>query len=191
VSRQLQSTLPQYNEDTSTKEATPHCTIWPPLALGSSLPSHGLHVNQPAIAVIGSSVLLHRAGSGQLPSATANLKTGPEREELARSRGGFLSTSPKSICAPAQMPDDLILVQMGKAITWLSALRAELGLLHRAEFFFDQCCRAANWQAVGLSLLSLGFCCWSTIQICKSKFRDNNRRLMIGVCDPRGMAYCL
>ena len=143
-----------------------------------------------AIAWIGSSFYFIALDLGL--HRDRNLKTGADGEEWQVHGGGFYHVQ-KYLVAPAQMPDDLIWFKWESYSTWLSGFALLILVYYLgAEFYLvdPTVAELANWQAVGISLLSLGFGWLVYDQICKSKFGDNNTRLMIGLYVILvGMAY--
>jgi uncharacterized membrane protein len=132
-----------------------------------------------AIAWIGSSFYfialdlgLHRA---------RNLASGADGEEWQVHGGGFYHVQ-KYLVAPKEMPDDLVWFKWESYATWLSGFALLILVYYLgAEFFLVDPAVAdlAVWQAVGISLASLGFGWVAYDLICKSRFGDDNTRLMV------------
>ncbi|WP_295511111.1 urate hydroxylase PuuD [uncultured Sulfitobacter sp.] len=143
-----------------------------------------------AIAWIGSSFYFIALDLGL--HRDRNLKSGADGEEWQVHGGGFYHVQ-KYLVAPAQMPDDLIWFKWESYSTWLSGFALLILVYYLgAEFYLVDPAVAdlATWQAVGISMLSLAFGWIVYDQICKSKFGDDNTRLMIGLYVILvGMAY--
>ncbi|MFY0646611.1 urate hydroxylase PuuD [Sulfitobacter geojensis] len=112
-----------------------------------------------------------------------NLKSGADGEEWQVHGGGFYHVQ-KYLVAPAQMPDDLVWFKWESYSTWLSGF-ALLILVYYfgAEFYLVDPAVADIGipTAILISLASLA-CGWLAYDfICKSKFGDDNTRLMIGL----------
>jgi uncharacterized membrane protein len=110
-----------------------------------------------------------------------NLASGADGEEWQVHGGGFYHIQ-KYLVAPDRMPDDLVWFKWESYSTWLSGF-ALLFLVYYlgAEFYLvdPNVLDIPAWQAILISLASLGFGWVIYDQICKSKFGDNNTRLMI------------
>lgn len=143
-----------------------------------------------AIAWIGSSFYFIALDLGL--HRDRNLKTGADGEEWQVHGGGFYHVQ-KYLVAPAQMPDDLVWFKWESYSTWLSGFALLILVYYLgAEFYLVDPAIAdlAIWQAVGISLLSLAFGWIVYDVICKSRFGDDNTRLMIGLYVILvGMAY--
>ena len=143
-----------------------------------------------AIAWIGSSFYFIALDLGL--HRDRNLKSGADGEEWQVHGGGFYHVQ-KYLVAPAQMPDDLVWFKWESYSTWLSGFALLILVYYLgAEFYLVDPAVAdlATWQAVGISMLSLAFGWIVYDQICKSKFGDDNTRLMIGLYVILvGMAY--
>ncbi len=143
-----------------------------------------------AIAWIGSSFYFIALDLGL--HRDRNLKTGADGEEWQVHGGGFYHVQ-KYLVAPAQMPDDLVWFKWESYSTWLSGFALLILVYYLgAEFYLVDPAIAdlAIWQAVGISLLSLAFGWIIYDVICKSRFGDDNTRLMIGLYVILvGMAY--
>ncbi|WP_372989375.1 urate hydroxylase PuuD [Sulfitobacter sp.] len=143
-----------------------------------------------AIAWIGSSFYFIALDLGL--HRDRNLKSGADGEEWQVHGGGFYHVQ-KYLVAPAQMPDDLVWFKWESYSTWLSGF-AMLILVYYlgAEFYLvdPSVADLAIWQAIAISILSLAFGWIAYDLICKSKFGDDNTRLMIGLYVILvGMAY--
>ena len=132
-----------------------------------------------AIAWIGSSFYFIALDLGL--HRDRNLASGADGEEWQVHGGGFYHIQ-KYLVAPAQMPDDLVWFKWESYATWLSGF-AMLVLVYYlgAELYLvdPTVMDIAVWQAVLISLASLVFGWLAYDFICKSKFGDNNTRLMI------------
>jgi uncharacterized membrane protein len=134
-----------------------------------------------AIAWIGSSFYFIALDLGL--HRDRNLKSGADGEEWQVHGGGFYHVQ-KYLVAPAQMPDDLVWFKWESYSTWLSGFALLILVYYLgAEFYLVDPAVAdlATWQAVGISVLSLAFGWIVYDLICKSKFGDDNTRLMIGL----------
>ncbi len=134
-----------------------------------------------AIAWIGSSFYFIALDLGL--HRDRNLKSGADGEEWQVHGGGFYHVQ-KYLVAPAEMPDDLIWFKWESYATWLSGFALLILVYYLgAEFYLVDPAIAdlAIWQAVGISILSLAFGWVAYDLICKSKFGDDNTRLMIGL----------
>ena len=111
------------------------------------------------------------------------LTTGADGEEWQVHGGGFYHIQ-KYLVAPAQMPDGLVWFKWESYATWLSGF-AMLVLVYYmgAEFFLidPAVMNLTVGQAIGISLASLAFGWVVYDLICKSRFGDDNTRLMIGL----------
>lgn len=134
-----------------------------------------------AIAWIGSSFYFIALDLGL--HRDRNLKSGADGEEWQVHGGGFYHVQ-KYLVAPAQMPDDLVWFKWESYSTWLSGFALLILVYYLgAEFYLvdPSVADLAIWQAVGISMLSLAFGWIAYDLICKSKFGDDNTRLMIGL----------
>tara|TARA_R110002012_G_scaffold162694_2_gene324977 strand:+ start:13449 stop:14669 length:1221 start_codon:yes stop_codon:yes gene_type:complete len=132
-----------------------------------------------AIAWIGSSFYFIALDLGL--HRDRNLKSGADGEEWQVHGGGFYHVQ-KYLVAPAQMPDDLVWFKWESYSTWLSGFALLILVYYLgAEFYLvdPRVAELATWQAVGISLASLAFGWIVYDQICKSKFGDDNTRLLI------------
>lgn len=143
-----------------------------------------------AIAWIGSSFYFIALDLGL--HRNRNLASGADGEEWQVHGGGFYHVQ-KYLVAPDAMPDDLVWYKWESYSTWLSGF-AMLFLVYYlgGELFLidPNVLDIAVWQGVLISLASLGFGWVVYDQICKSRFGDNNTRLMLGLYVILvGMAY--
>ena len=134
-----------------------------------------------AIAWIGSSFYFIALDLGL--HRDRNLASGADGEEWQVHGGGFYHIQ-KYLIAPAQMPDHLVWFKWESYATWLSgfAMLALVYYLGADLYLVDpEVMDLAVWQAVGISLgsLALGWILYDTI--CKSRFGDDNTRLMLGL----------
>ncbi len=120
------------------------------------------------------------------------LTSGADGEEWQVHGGGFYHVQ-KYLIAPAQMPDDLVWFKWESYSTWLSGFALLILVYYLgAEFYLvdPRVADLAIWQAIGISLLSLAFGWIVYDLICKSKFGNDNTRLMMGLYVILvGMAY--
>ena len=132
-----------------------------------------------AIAWIGSSFYFIALDLGlrQAP----NLPAGAHGEEWQVHGGGFYHIR-KYLVAPAEMPEHLTWFKWESYSTWLSGVAmmflvyyggAELYLVDAAVW------DVPVWQAILTSLVSLTVAWVAYDLLCKSKFGDDNRRLML------------
>ncbi len=132
-----------------------------------------------AIAWIGSSFYFIALDLGL--HRDRNLASGADGEEWQVHGGGFYHIQ-KYLVAPEKMPDDLVWFKWESYGTWLSGF-AMLVLVYYlgAELYLvdPNVLDIPVWQAVLISLGSLGFGWMAYDFICKSKFGDDNTRLMI------------
>ena len=111
------------------------------------------------------------------------LASGADGEEWQVHGGGFYHIQ-KYLVAPAQMPGDLVWFKWESYATWLSgfALLFLVYYLGANLFLVDpQVLDIPVWQAIGISLGSLAFGWIAYDLICKSRFGNDNTRLMIGL----------
>ncbi|WP_163847489.1 urate hydroxylase PuuD [Pseudooceanicola aestuarii] len=134
-----------------------------------------------AIAWIGSSFYFIALDLGL--HRDRNLPTGADGEEWQVHGGGFYHIQ-KYLVAPANLPDHLVWFKWESYATWLSGF-ALLALVYYlgAEFYLIDPAVAdlAPWQAIAISIASLGLGWVAYDQICKSRLGENNTRLMIGL----------
>jgi uncharacterized membrane protein len=132
-----------------------------------------------AIAWIGSSFYFIALDLGL--HRDRNLATGADGEEWQVHGGGFYHIQ-KYLVAPESMPDDLVWFKWESYATWLSGF-AMLVLVYYlgAELYLvdPNVLDIAIWQAILISLASLTFGWLAYDVICKSKFGDDNTRLMV------------
>ncbi len=107
--------------------------------------------------------------------------SGADGDEWQVHGGGFYYIQ-KYLVAPEAMPEHLTWFKWESYATWLSGF-AMLVLVYYigAEFYLvdPNVADLAVWQAVGISLASLGFGWVAYDLICKSRFGDDNTRLMV------------
>jgi uncharacterized membrane protein len=132
-----------------------------------------------AIAWIGSSFYFIALDLGL--HRDRELASGADGEEWQVHGGGFYHVQ-KYLVAPERMPGDLTWFKWEAYSTWLSGF-ALLVLVYYlgAEFYLVDPAVAdlAVWQAVAISLASLGFGWLAYDVICKSPLGENNTRLML------------
>ncbi len=132
-----------------------------------------------AIAWIGSSFYFIALDLGL--HRDRNLKSGADGEEWQVHGGGFYHVQ-KYLIAPDQMPDDLIWFKWESYATWLSGFAMLILVYYMgAELYLvdPNVLDIPVWQAVLISLASLTFGWLAYDGICKSKFGDDNTRLMV------------
>ena len=132
-----------------------------------------------AIAWIGSSFYFIALDLGL--HRDRNLASGADGEEWQVHGGGFYHIQ-KYLVAPDQMPGDLVWFKWESYSTWLSGFALLILVYYMgAEFYLiDPAVMELNtFQAVVISMASLAFGWVAYDQICKSKFGDDNTRLMI------------
>ncbi|WP_126978176.1 urate hydroxylase PuuD [Frigidibacter oleivorans] len=134
-----------------------------------------------AIAWIGSSFYFIALDLGLRKAP--DLAPGVSGEEWQVHGGGFYHIQ-KYMVAPDRMPDDLIWFKWESYSTWLSgfALLCLVYYLGADLYLVDpNVLDIPVWQAIGISVasLALGWILYDTI--CKSRFGDDNTRLMIGL----------
>ncbi|WP_071798055.1 urate hydroxylase PuuD [Natronohydrobacter thiooxidans] len=132
-----------------------------------------------AIAWIGSSFYFIALDLGLRKSPS--LAPGAHGEEWQVHGGGFYHIQ-KYLVAPDKMPDHLIWHKWQSYSTWLSGF-VLLALIYYvgAEFYLIDVNVAdlAVWQAIAISLASLGLGWVIYDLLCKSRFGEDNTRLMI------------
>ena len=110
-----------------------------------------------------------------------DLPAGAHGEEWQVHGGGFYHIR-KYLVAPASMPDHLTWFKWESYVTWLSGF-AMLMIVYYAGadlFLIDKTVAdLSTWQAIAISVGSLAFGWIIYDQLCKSKFGDDNTRLMI------------
>lgn len=131
------------------------------------------------IAWIGSSFYFIALDLGLRP--TTDRRRGVSGEEWQVHGGGFYHIQ-KYTVAPSRMPADLIWFKWESYSTWLSgfAMLILVYYLGGEMYLVDpNVLDIAVWQGVLISLASLGFGWLAYDMICKSRFGDNNTRLMV------------
>ena len=132
-----------------------------------------------AIAWIGSSFYFIALDLGL--HRDRNLASGADGEEWQVHGGGFYHIE-KYLVAPERMPADLVWFKWESYSTWLSGF-AMLILVYYfgGELFLvdPEVADIALWQAILISLASLGFGWLAYDAICRSRFGNDNTRLMI------------
>ena len=111
------------------------------------------------------------------------LVSGADGEEWQVHGGGFYHVQ-KYLVAPAQMPGDLIWFKWESYWTWLSGFTLLVLVYYQgaALFLIDpNVLDIPVWQGIGISLASLAFGWVVYDLICKSRFGDDNTRLMLGL----------
>ncbi len=134
-----------------------------------------------AIAWIGSSFYFIALDLGL--HRDRNLASGADGEEWQVHGGGFYHIQ-KYLVAPEAMPDHLIWFKWESYMTWVSGFTMMILVYYFGANFFliDPSVMALTVpQAIGISIGSLVFGWIMYDLICKSKFGDNNTRLMIGL----------
>ncbi len=110
-----------------------------------------------------------------------NLESGADGEEWQVHGGGFYHVQ-KYLVAPDRMPGDLVWFKWESYATWLSGF-AMLVLVYYlgAEFYLvdPAVLDIPIWGAIVISLLSLGIGWLVYDALCKSKFGEDNTRLML------------
>lgn len=151
-----------------------YAVMWDWLAFGM----RWLHVIT-GIAWIGSSFYFIALDLG-LRKAD-DLPAGAHGEEWQVHGGGFYHIR-KYLVAPEAMPDHLTWFKWESYVTWLSGF-AMLCIVYYAGadlFLVDKSVAdLASWQAIAISVASLGLGWVIYDLLCKSKFGDDNNRLMI------------
>lgn len=132
-----------------------------------------------AIAWIGSSFYFIALDLGL--HRDRNLKSGADGEEWQVHGGGFYHVQ-KYLVAPEKMPDDLVWFKWESYATWLSGFALLILVYYLgAEFYLvdPNVLDIPVWQAIIISVASLGFGWLAYDFICKSRLGDDNTRLMI------------
>ena len=110
-----------------------------------------------------------------------DLPEGAHGEEWQVHGGGFYHIR-KYLVAPKEMPDHLTWFKWESYVTWLSGM-AMLMIVYYAGadlFLIDKTVAdLSTWQAIAISAVSLGLGWVIYDLLCKSKFGDDNNRLMI------------
>ncbi len=134
-----------------------------------------------AIAWIGSSFYFIALDLGLYRDR--NLASGADGEEWQVHGGGFYHVQ-KYLVAPASMPEHLTWFKWESYATWLSGfvLLVLVYYLGADLYLIDASVADLTvWQGVAISLASLGFGWLVYDLICKSRFGDDNTRLMLGL----------
>jgi uncharacterized membrane protein len=134
-----------------------------------------------AIAWIGSSFYFIALDLGL--HRDRNLASGADGEEWQVHGGGFYHVQ-KYLVAPAAMPADLIWFKWESYFTWLTgfAMLVLVYYLGADLFLVDPAVMDLPvWAAILISLGSLGLGWVVYDRICKSRFGDDNTRLMVGL----------
>jgi len=132
-----------------------------------------------AIAWIGSSFYFIALDLGL--HRDRNLASGADGEEWQVHGGGFYHIQ-KYLVAPKSMPDDLVWFKWESYATWLSGFFLLFLVYYLgAEFYLvdPNVLDIPIWQAILISLASLGLGWLAYDLICKSRFGDDNTRLMV------------
>ena len=151
---------------------------WVVLAEWGELAVRWTHVIT-AIAWIGSSFYFIALDLGL--HRDRDLASGADGEEWQVHGGGFYHIQ-KYLVAPAAMPDHLVWFKWESYATWLTGfLMLVLVYYLGAEFYLvdPNVLDIPVWQAILISLGSLGFGWLAYDTICKSRFGDDNTRLMV------------
>ena len=112
-----------------------------------------------------------------------DLPPGVSGEEWQVHGGGFYHIQKYGV-APERMPDDLIWFKWESYATWLSgfALLVLIYYLGAELYLIDpNVADLPVWGAIAISLGSLGFGWLAYDAICKSRFGEDNTKLMIGL----------
>jgi uncharacterized membrane protein len=134
-----------------------------------------------AIAWIGSSFYFIALDLGL--HRDRKLESGADGEEWQVHGGGFYHIE-KYLVAPERMPDDLVWFKWESYSTWLSGFALMILVYYSGAhlFLIDPAVMPLTvWQAVAISIGSLVFGWIAYDLICKSRFGDDNTRLMIGL----------
>ena len=132
-----------------------------------------------AIAWIGSSFYFIALDLGLYRDR--NLASGADGEEWQVHGGGFYHVQ-KYLVAPDAMPDHLVWFKWESYATWLTGfLMLVLVYYMGAELYLvdPTVLDLPVWQAVGISVASLGFGWLAYDAICKSRLGDDGTRLML------------
>lgn len=139
-----------------------------------------LHVTT-AIAWIGSSFYFIALDLGL--RKTPSLPPLAHGEEWQVHGGGFYHIQ-KYLVAPEMMPDHLTWFKWESYATWLSGFAMLMLVYYLGSDLYlidPQVADLTRFQAIGISLASLAFGWIAYDLICKSRFGDDNTRLMIGL----------
>jgi len=134
-----------------------------------------------AIAWIGSSFYFIALDLGL--HRDRNLATGADGEEWQVHGGGFYHIQ-KYLVAPASMPDGLVWFKWESYATWLSGFTMLVLVYYLGADLYlidPEVADLATWQAIAISAGSLVFGWIAYDLICKSRFGDDNTRLMLGL----------
>jgi len=134
-----------------------------------------------AIAWIGSSFYFIALDLGL--HRDRKLASGADGEEWQVHGGGFYHIQ-KYLVAPERMPGDLIWFKWESYATWLTGFALlSVVYFHGAELYLidPQVMELAPWQAIGIAVGSLAFGWIVYDLICKSRFGDDNTRLMVAL----------
>ena len=132
-----------------------------------------------AIAWIGSSFYFIALDLGL--KKVPHLPPGASGEEWQVHGGGFYHIQ-KYLVAPATMPEHLTWFKWESYATWLSGFALLILVYYGGAGLYlvdPAVLDIAAWQAILISLASLAFGWLAYDFLCKSKFGDDNRRLMI------------
>ncbi|MDW4498406.1 urate hydroxylase PuuD [Sulfitobacter sp. D35] len=132
-----------------------------------------------AIAWIGSSFYFIALDLGL--HRDRNLASGADGEEWQVHGGGFYHIQ-KYLVAPDQMPGDLVWFKWESYATWLSGFALLMLVYYLGANFYlvdPAVADLAAWQAILISLASLGFGWLAYDWLCKSRFGEDNTRLMV------------
>ena len=132
-----------------------------------------------AIAWIGSSFYFIALDLGL--HRDRNLASGADGEEWQVHGGGFYHVQ-KYLVAPEKMPGDLVWFKWESYATWLSGFALLILVYYLgAEFYLvdPNVLDIPVWQAILISVASLGFGWLVYDFICKSRFGDDSTRLML------------
>ncbi|MEQ5871956.1 urate hydroxylase PuuD [Sagittula sp. NFXS13] len=132
-----------------------------------------------AIAWIGSSFYFIALDLGL--HRDRNLASGADGEEWQVHGGGFYHIQ-KYLVAPSQMPSDLVWFKWESYWTWISGFVLLTAVYYfGAEFYLvdPNVMDLAAWQAIGISVLSLGLGWVVYDQLCKSPLGKNLNLLMV------------
>ncbi|MCX8507733.1 MAG: urate hydroxylase PuuD [Rhodobacteraceae bacterium] len=120
------------------------------------------------------------------------LASGADGEEWQVHGGGFYHIQ-KYLVAPDQMPGDLVWFKWESYMTWISGFTLLCIVYYMGADLYlvdPNVLDIPVWKAIAISLGSLAFGWLAYDQICKSRFGDDNSRLMVGLFVILvGMAY--
>ncbi len=139
-----------------------------------------LHVTT-AVAWIGSSFYFIALDLGL--RKTPSLPPLAHGEEWQVHGGGFYHIQ-KYLVAPEMMPEHLTWFKWESYATWLSGFTMLVLVYYMGSNLYlidPSVADLAPWQAIAVSLGSLGFGWIAYDLICKSRFGDDNTRLMVGL----------